>query len=127
MFITVLQVGIGGALGSVARYLTGVAFVRMLGSDFPYGTLFVNVSGSLMIGFAAVLWANLSPDPHRFAPLILTGFLGGYTTYSIYSLETWILFDQGKILIAIGYAVGTAILAILAATLGIIFARQILS
>ena len=126
MLLTVIQVGIGGAFGTIARYLAGVAIVRMLGPNFPYGTLFVNITGSLLIGFAAVLWASLSPDPHRFAPMLLTGFLGGFTTYSLYALDTWILFDQGRVLESIGYAVGTAVLSIAAVTLGILLARNVI-
>jgi CrcB protein len=94
-----LWVALGGALGSVARYAcTGLA-VRWLGSGFPWGTLFVNVSGSLAIGLlAALLSADgrplLGSDARAF---VMIGVLGGFTTFSAFSLETVNLVRGGAI------------------------------
>lgn len=95
--MTYLWVAIGGALGSVARYGCSYAAVRWLGAGFPYGTLFVNVAGSFAIGLLASLVASdgrplLSADARAF---VLVGVLGGFTTFSSFSLETLRLASSG--------------------------------
>ncbi len=95
----VLAVALGGALGSVARYGAGVALGRALGASFPWGTLAVNVLGCLLIG--AVLHAadergGISPATRLF---VATGFLGGFTTFSAFGLET-VLLARGRDLLA---------------------------
>ena len=97
--MTYLWVALGGALGSVARYACSGAAVRWLGAGFPYGTLFVNVSGSFAIGMLAALVASdgrplLSPDARAF---VLVGVLGGFTTFSSFSLETLNLVRSGAL------------------------------
>ena len=84
----VLLVALGGALGSVARYLTTILAIRCVGMDFPWGTLTVNLIGSLLIGVVHELGttaASLSPDARLF---LATGIMGGLTTYSAFSYET---------------------------------------
>ena len=120
---TILQVAIGGALGSVGRYLTGVGADRVLGIGFPYGTMAVNIGGSFVLGLLFVLLGGLSGDTSRYTALLLTGFLGGYTTFSAYSLECWLLFQQGRIAEALLYAFGSAGLSIVACVAGIAIAR----
>jgi fluoride exporter len=96
--VTYLWVGLGSALGGVARYgLSGVV-ARWFGAAFPWGTLFVNVTGSLLIGFLATLSAPdgrflLSPDARA---LLMIGLCGGYTTFSSFSLETLNLVRDGE-------------------------------
>ena len=124
MLWIVIQIAIGGALGSVSRYFTGVAFVRILGTGFPYGTMTVNIVGSLLIGILFVVLGGLNGDTGRHAPLLITGFLGGFTTFSAYSLDSWLLFQQGRVSEAVTYALGSAILSILAVIAGIALARQ---
>ena len=123
MIWTILQVAIGGALGSVGRYLTGVGADRVLGFGFPYGTMVVNVGGSFVLGLLFVLLGGLSGDTSRYTALLLTGFLGGYTTFSAYSLDCWLLFQQGRIAEALLYAFGSAGLSIVACVAGIAIAR----
>lgn len=120
---TILQVATGGALGAVGRYLTGIALARTLGSGFPYGTLTVNVVGSFAIGILFVLLGGLSGETGRHTAFLMTGFLGGYTTISAYSLDCWILFQQGRIAEALLYAFGSAGLSITACVVGIAVAR----
>ena len=120
---TIIQVAVGGALGAVGRYLTGVGLARAFGSSFPYGTLTVNVSGSFIIGVLFVLFGGLSGETGRYTALVMTGFLGGYTTFSAYSLDCWLLFQQGRILEALLYAFGSAGLSIAACIAGIAVAR----
>ena len=124
MLWIVIQIAIGGALGAVGRYFTGVAFARVLGTGFPYGTLTINVVGSLLVGILFVVLGGLNGETGRHAPFLITGFLGGFTTFSAYSLDSWILFQQGRVSEAVTYAVGSAILSILAVFAGIALARQ---
>lgn len=120
---TIIQVAVGGAIGAVSRYLTGVGFARIFGGSFPYGTLAVNVSGSFIVGVLFVLFGGLSGETGRYTALVMTGFLGGYTTFSAYSLDCWLLFQQGRNLEALLYAFGSAGLSIAACFVGIAVAR----
>ena len=97
--MAVLWVALGGALGSVARFAISGAAVRWLGAGFPYGTLFVNVTGSFTIGLLAALAAAdgrpaLGADARAF---LLVGVLGGFTTFSSFSLETLNLARSGAL------------------------------
>ncbi len=120
---TIFQVALGGALGSVGRYLTGVAAVRLLGNSFPYGTIIVNVSGSFIVGILFVVFGGLSGETSRYTPFLLIGFLGGYTTFSAYSLDCWLLIQQGRIAEGLLYAFGSAGLSIVACGAGIAIAK----
>ena len=104
MIGTIIQVALGGAIGAVLRFLTGVGAVRFLGAGFPWGTLTVNVVGSFVMGFLAV-WLSGG----RLSPFWLTGVLGGYTTFSAFSLETVTLMERGQIGLA-GLYVGLSVL-----------------
>ncbi|MEO1020324.1 MAG: fluoride efflux transporter CrcB [Pseudomonadota bacterium] len=93
-----IWVALGGACGSVLRYWGTLATARLLGDAFPWGTLFVNVIGSALIGIIAVLDA---PEgrfalPEAVRPLILVGLFGGFTTFSSFSLQTLSLVEQGR-------------------------------
>ena len=122
---TVLQIALGGAAGALCRHATVVGAQRLLGSEFPFGIAAVNVLGSFVVGIAIVFLAGAGPE--RYAPLVVSGFLGGYTTYSAYSLEFWKLYTTGRIEAALVFAFGSALLALLAVFLGIAFARSISS
>ena len=110
----------------MGRFLTGIAAERILGTGFPYGTFIVNLVGSLLMGFGFVLLADHQSDPAKYAPLVLTGFLGGYTTFSAYSLDFWRLFTEGRLEAALGYALGSVFVAITALALGISIMRRVL-
>jgi CrcB protein len=89
-----LLIALGGGLGAVTRYLAANAVYDFLGRNFPHGTLFVNVSGSFIMGLLAelILQRSLAPE---YRAALLVGFLGGYTTFSSFSLETLYLFEEG--------------------------------
>ncbi len=93
--MSALLVFIGAGFGGVLRFLTSKGLAYVLGQDFPYGTLAVNVIGSFMIGFLFVLFLDrLHGIENYLRPLVLTGFLGGFTTFSSFSIETLTLFEN---------------------------------
>ena len=125
MIWTILQVGAGGALGAIGRYSTGLAAARLLGPGFPFGTFAANVIGSFIMGVAYVFLMTRSEQVSPLVPLIMTGFLGGYTTFSAFNLDLWTLIDQERIVAAglyFGGSVGVAFVALLG---GIALARGI--
>jgi len=122
--MTVIFIAIGGALGAVCRYLTVVGATRIFGAGFPWGTMIVNVLGSFVMGLAvALLMDRISGDMSRFAPLVMTGFLGGFTTFSAFSLDAYLLLERGRLGLMILYAGGSVLVSILALVLGIAIAR----
>jgi len=127
MFWTILQVAAGGALGAVGRYLTGAAASRFFGTGFPLGTISVNVVGSFVMGIAFVFLMTREQEALRFVPFVMTGMLGGFTTFSAFSLDVWTLFDRGRLVAGSIYFGGSIGLSILAVTLGIAFARGVIS
>lgn len=97
MLGAIAQVAIGGAAGSVCRYLVALLAARSLGPHHALGTLAVNVAGGFLMGLAFVLLVAARPDgPARLAPLVMAGFLGGFTTFSAFSLDTWALWEAGR-------------------------------
>jgi fluoride exporter len=105
-----LAVALGAALGSVARFLIAIGLVQLLGPGFGWGTLAVNVLGSFLIGLYATLTEPggrllASPAARQF---VLAGFCGGFTTFSIFSLETLLLVEAGRLALA-GLTVGLSV------------------
>lgn len=124
MMPAVLAVAAGGALGSVLRYGVTLLVQGWLGRFFPYATLFINVSGSFLMGFLFVLTLDrVSIDPALRAG-ILTGVLGGYTTFSTFSMETLALLEEGAWLRAGLYLGLSLLLGLTAAWAGATLARQ---
>lgn len=114
---SLLQVALGGAVGSVLRYMTNVAAARALGTGFPFGTLAVNVVGSFLMGLLAVVLAERGGLRH--APLLMTGVLGGFTTLSAFSLDTVSLWEGGQPGLALAYAALTICLSLAAIVLAL--------
>ena len=110
MLTSLLHVALGGALGASARYLVGVGAVRLLGHGFPWATLVVNVLGSLAMGALVVLLAQ--KDATRLAPLLMTGLLGGFTTFSAFSLDAVTLYERGQVGAAVGYVAVSVVFSI---------------
>lgn len=109
-----LQIAVGGAIGASLRHLMGVQVARLLGTGFPWGTLAVNTLGCFAMGLAIMLVVR-RPELglQHAAPFLMTGVLGGFTTFSAFSLEVFLLAERGRPWLAIGY-----VAASLAATLG---------
>jgi len=122
----IAAVAAGAAIGGVLRYLIGQIFLQRFGPGFPYGTLFINVSGSFAIGIVAQLALSqavgLPPIVRLFAA---TGVLGGYTTFSTFSLEAITLIGEGGAIAATLYTGASVIAGFLAAALGVVLTRGI--
>jgi fluoride exporter len=119
----VLAVALGGALGSVARYLLVLQMTRWLGPVFPWGTLAVNVIGGLVIGLLAEAMAlkwSVAPEAKLF---LITGILGGFTTFSAFSLEVVALVQRGAVGAALTYVVASVVLSVGAVFLGLALVR----
>jgi CrcB protein len=117
-------VGAGGALGACARYAIGLSYPQGTGG-FPWATFAINVSGGLLLGALVVLLTERFP-PSRYArPFLGTGVLGGYTTFSTYSVETVLLLRAGFVDRAVAYALASVVVALFAAWLGIALGRVI--
>lgn len=113
-----LLIAVGAALGANARYLVGTWAGARFGADFPYGTLLVNVAGSLALGFFSALVTGrlrLSPDARL---LLAVGFLGSYTTFSSYTVESMTLLRQGAVWLGLMNILGNNVLGLICALLG---------
>jgi len=121
-----LWIGLGSALGGMARFFCSGVMARLIGETFPWGTLFVNVVGSLLIGFFATVTA---PDGRLFVDqttrqFVMLGFMGGFTTFSSFSLQTLNLMNDGEWLYA-GLNIGiSVVLCIVAVWIGHIIAEH---
>ena len=118
-------IALGGALGAVARYLLGTHIHGLWGGAWPLGTLLVNVSGSLLIGvvFALLERNAIHPD---WRSIVVVGFLGAFTTFSTFSLETVELWQRGALAHAVAYASASTLSCVLAAGLGVAATRSLL-
>ena len=120
-------VAIGSALGGVSRYLFGGLVQRVTGVVFPLGTLLINVTGSLLIGFIIRYGADsaaITPEARAF---IAIGFCGGYTTFSTFSYETIALLEDGELGRAAAYVVLSVVVSLAATWAGMVAARALLA
>lgn len=124
--LQILLVALGGAVGSVCRYLVGVGALRLMGPAFPWGTLAVNVAGSFAIGILAELIVARFGASTELRLLLITGFLGGFTTFSAFALDAVTLFERGASLAAATYLILSIGACIAAAIAGIGLMRSLL-
>ncbi len=121
-----LSVAAGGAIGASLRWLIVRWAGHALGLAFPYGTLIVNVLGSLVMGVIAVIMMERLPGSWgRFAPFLMTGVLGGFTTFSAFSLDALFLIERGRNLAAVAYIGGSVVLSIAGLWAGLALARGV--
>jgi fluoride exporter len=123
--VRLLLICLGGALGTGARYLIGGLAVRWLGSEFPYGTLFINVVGSFLIGFVQQVGLTTLAIPETTRLVLTIGVMGGFTTYSSFSYETIRLVENGSWLGAAANVVLTTGLCLVVCVLGLALGRVV--
>ena len=125
--MTYVLVALGGALGAVLRYLFVGWAGRALGHGLPWGTFGVNVLGSFVMGVVAVvMMERLAGSWGRLSPLVMTGVLGGFTTFSAFSLDALYLIERGRAAAAGAYMAGSVVLSVLALWAGLASARALL-
>ncbi len=124
MLKTITLVGIGGAIGSILRYLISTGIQNKFLSSFPYGTMCVNISGCFLIGivYALATRGNVSPEWRFF---LATGICGGYTTFSTFSYESLTLLRDNEIFYAAIYIAGSVVLGIFATFLPVLIIEKI--
>lgn len=119
-----LIVFLGGGLGAAIRHGVNMAAAHLAGTSFPYGTLFINVAGSLAMGLIAETFALKAGLPQHWRLFLMTGVLGGFTTFSAFSLETALLYERGQLAAAAVYVIASVVLAISALFAGLAIVRM---
>jgi fluoride exporter len=122
--MTVLLVGVGGFLGAVARYGVDSIVSRATAGAFPFGTLVVNLSGSLALGLLYALTVERAALPAEIRGPVLIGFIGAYTTFSTWMLESWRLAEEGALAAAALNIGGSVVLGLGALFLGLAIGRM---
>ena len=121
MILTALSVALGGAIGATLRWLTGLLTLRVMGQGFPWGTVTVNILGSFLMGVLVVALADRGGL--RAAPFLMTGLLGGFTTFSAFSLDAVALLERGDLSLAAAYVGGSVLLGLAGLVLGMAMTR----
>ena len=123
--INIVLVAAGGAIGSVFRYLVGIWSVRLAGVNFPWGTLTVNVVGSFLIGLLVELVARRLNASMEMRLFLVTGVLGGFTTFSSFSLDAVSLFERGALGLSAVYVLASRSVSIAAVFAGLALGRNL--
>jgi len=126
MLNTYLAIAFGGALGAVSRYWLSTAVERFNGSGFPMGTFAVNLLGSFLIGLLFILFAEKLSLVEQWRPVLVIGFLGAMTTFSTFSLDALLLFQQGHYNTALFYILSSVVVCLFAAFAGMQVSRILL-
>jgi CrcB protein len=124
MFHLVL-VALGGAIGASLRHLVNLGSLRLVGANYPWGTMAINVAGSLAMGIFIELLARRFNASNELRLFIATGILGGFTTFSAFSLDFAVLWERGAAVPALAYAIASVAGSILALFLGLWLARSV--
>lgn len=125
MNLSLVAIALGGAAGALTRFWVSNGLYGWLGRDFPHGTLFINVSGSFLMGLLSVLMVQRFALAAEYRAAALVGFLGAYTTFSTFSLETLALFEEGSLLKAVLNVLLSIILCLAAVWVGTVLARRL--
>lgn len=121
-----LLVAAGGAIGASLRHLSGMVVLRVMGAGFPWGTLFVNVLGSFIMGLFIAWMIGKSGVSNEMRLFIATGILGGFTTFSAFSLDVANMIERGAVSAAFAYIVASVIISLAAIFIGLWFGRSFL-
>ena len=111
-------VALGGAIGSTARYGVNILAPRLLGEGFPWATFIVNIVGCFVMGALTAFLRTKMPDDETLLLFLTTGLMGGFTTFSAFSLDFFNLMQKGQMPVAVVYALASAILSIIAVMIG---------
>jgi len=123
--VVIVLVALGGAAGAVARYvIDGVVAQRVVGA-FPWGTLVVNISGALILGLLFALGIERGVLPASIRAPVMIGFVGAYTTFSTLMLESWRLWEDGAVGLAVANAAGSTVLGLVAVFVGLTIGRAL--
>lgn len=120
-----LYVAAGGAIGATCRYLVTGKITHIFGTSFPYGTLTVNVTGSLLMGLLIGYLVKTLPHSMELRAFLAVGILGGFTTFSAFSLDVINLFEDGRLIHAMVYILFSVILSILAIFIGLNLVKSV--
>ena len=120
-----LMIAIGGSLGAIARYWVGAAVADRMGSKFPYGTLVINITACLIIGFSLVFLERRTELNPAWRFLIPVGFIGAYSTFSTFEWETFATIETGAFFLAALYVALSFFLGLLAVWCGVLLARAV--
>jgi fluoride exporter len=121
----IIAIAIGGALGALARFWSNNAINQLMGVDYPYGILIVNVLGSILIGVAFVILVEKTHFDEYWRSFIMVGVLGAFTTFSTFSLQTLGLIEAGRLFSAISYALASVVLCIAGVAIGVFVTRML--
>ena len=119
-----LLVVLGGSAGCLLRYLAGTAIMTRYGGRFPLGTLVINVTGSFLIGLLMTVLTDRAPSNANLRPLLVVGFLGGYTTFSSFEWESYAAIREGGFWIGLTNLMGSVVLGYAAVWLGAMLGRR---
>jgi fluoride exporter len=119
----VLFVGIGGAVGSMLRYLTTILTAKYYSASFPVATFFVNVAGCFLAGLIFGLLIQETTETQNLKFLLITGFCGGFTTFSAFALENVRLLNSGNATVAVMYTLASIAAGLLAVWIGLLLTR----
>jgi CrcB protein len=122
VWIKILVLSVGGTLGVNARYWLGVWMNRWASPQFPWATVVINVSGSFLIGFLTVALTRWMPHPNL-RLMVITGFLGGYTTFSTFENDALVLWERGEVILMAANVIGSVVAGFAAVVLGTALAR----
>lgn len=125
MLTAITLVAVGGALGAVARFATVVLMQQVFGATYPIGTWVVNCLGSFLVGLLMIIIVDRAVNADYWRLLTVVGFMGGYTTFSSYSWETWVLYQQGAWLAAVMNVLLSNVCSLLLVVLGVLCGRWI--
>jgi fluoride exporter len=120
-----LIVFLGGGIGASLRHSINIASARALGTAFPYGTMLINITGSLIMGLAAAYFAFKGDATQHWRLFMTTGILGGYTTFSAFSLDAALLYERGEIGLAAVYVIGSVAISIAGLFAGLAIVRSL--